>query len=151
MLKAYITSCKTLCATSNFFICIKVYLDNVIHLSILNYIAIIQPRFKMVGILMIILIEKFSFSSPVLLKREYNERTHLKYNKKLEDLYGDIASYCRTSEAWKDSDFDLLERSDANFWTSVCTLAENKGKNITGTTNIKDFSFIQKLYVMHNL
>ena len=94
---------------------------------------------------MIILIEKFSFASPVLLKREYNERTHLKYNKKLEHLYGDIASYCRTSEAWKDSDFDLLERSDANFWTSVCTLAENKGKNITGTTNVKEFSFIQKL------
>ena len=101
---------------------------------------------------MIILIEKLSLASPVLLQRDYNERTHLKYNKKLEDLYGDIASYCRTSEALKDSDFDPLERSDANFWTSVCTLAENKGKNITGTTNIQDFSFIQKLllYIIFN-
>ena len=96
----------------------------------------------MVGVLMIILIEKLSVASPVLLKREYNERTHLKYNKKLEDLYGDIASYCRTTEAWKNSDFDLLERSDANFWSSVCALTENKGKNITGTTNVKYFSFI---------
>ena len=103
----------------------------------------------MVGILMIILIEKLSLASPVLLQRDYNERTHLKYNKKLEDLYGDIASYCRTSEALKDSDFDPLERSDANFWTSVCTLAENKGKNITGTTNIQDFSFIQKLFLLY--
>ena len=90
---------------------------------------------------MIILIETLSFASPVLLKSEYNERTHLKYHKKLEDLYEDIASYCRTSEAWKNSDFDLLERADANFWTSVCTLAENKGKNITGKTNLKYFSF----------
>ena len=97
---------------------------------------------------MIILIEKLIFASPVLLKS--NERTHLRYNKKLEDLYGDIASYCRTSEAWKDSDFDLLERSDASFWSSVCTLAENKGKNITGTTNIKDFSFIQMLCIIFN-
>ena len=92
---------------------------------------------------MIILIEELIFASPVLLKR--NERTHLRYNKKLEDLYGDIASYCRTSEARKSSDFDLLQRSHANFWSSVCTLAENKGKNITGTTNVKGFSFIQKL------
>lgn len=92
---------------------------------------------------MIILIEKLSFASPVLLKREYNERTHLKYNKKLEDMYKDIATYCHTSEAWKNSDFDLLERFDANFWSSVCALTENK--NITGTTNVKDFSFIQKL------
>ena len=96
----------------------------------------------MVGVLMIILIEKLSVASPVLLKREYNEPTHLKYNKKLEDLYGDIASYCRTTEAWKNSDFDLSETSDANFWSSVCALTENKGKNITGTTNVKHFSFM---------
>ena len=94
------------------------------------------------GILMIILIEKLSFASPVLLKSEYNERTHLKYHKKLEDLYGDIASYCRTTEAWKNSDFDISERSDANFWSSVCALTESKGRNMTGTTNVKYFSFI---------
>ena len=96
----------------------------------------------MVGVLMIILIEKLSVASPVLLKREYNERTHLKYNKKLEDLYGDIASYCRTTEAWKNSDFDLSETSDAIFWSSVCALTESKGRNMTGTTNVKYFSFI---------
>ena len=113
------------------------------HLSILNYIAIIEPRFKMVGVLMIILIEKLSVASPVLLKREYNERTDLRYNKKLRVLYGDIATHCRTSEAWKGSDFNHLETADANFWKSVCTLAENKGKNITGTSNVKKYSFIQ--------
>ena len=96
----------------------------------------------MVGVLMIILIEKLSVASPVLLKREYNEPTHLKYNKKLEDLYGDIASYCRTTEAWENSDFDISERSDANFWSSVCALTESKGRNMTGTTNVKYFSFI---------
>ena len=127
------------------FIYIKVSLDNVIHLSMLKYIVVIQPKFKMVGmILIIILIEKLSFASPVLLKREYNERTDLRYNKKLRGLYGDIATHCRTSEAWKSSDFNHLETADANFWKSVCTLAENKDKNITGTSNVKKFSFIQK-------